>query len=213
MIHPAQFLRVHLHSVCSDDLGKIYMVTVKKVHTAPDETSVTLHSHEPNSNSNGKTSPNGDGSESHVLNGLNGSNGSDSQEIEFSNANASWTENMVERGRDLMSSEASGIATAAAIVVGAALIEIELIPGLVIGAGAVVLGKLFPEISIYARPIFKSIIKAGFSATHKIRQVVAETNEQVNDLVAEVKNEQHESSQHLSANETIKSPQVDLSTH
>ena len=101
-----------------------------------------------------------------------------------------WSENLIGRGKDLLSKDVSGVATAAAIVVGAALIEVELIPGLIIGAGAILLGKLFPEATHYVRPAIKGAVRAGFSATHKIREILAEANEQVNDLVAEVKNEQ-----------------------
>lgn len=99
---------------------------------------------------------------------------------------------LVARGKDLLSDEAGGVATAAAIVVGAALIEVKLIPGLIIGAGAILLGKLFPELSGYVRPVVKSAVRAGFSATQKIREVMAEASEQVHDLVAEVKKEQEQ---------------------
>ena len=186
------------------------MVTIKKVHAIPEENAIALHSHTSNGHATDSISVNSDGVSNHTL---DGKNGSDTQEIHFANSESSWTENMVEKGKDLISSEASGIATAAAIVVGAALIEIELIPGLVIGAGAVLLGKIFPEISGYARPIFKSFIKAGFSAAHKIRQVLAETNEQVNDLVAEVKSEQKDAVDNLHAQTHSESKKVDLSTH
>jgi hypothetical protein len=97
---------------------------------------------------------------------------------------------MIGRGKDLLSGEAGAIGTAAAIVVGAALIEVELIPGLIIGAGAILLGKLFPELSGYVRPMIKGVVRAGFSASQKAREVMAEASEQVQDLVAEVKQEQ-----------------------
>ncbi len=97
---------------------------------------------------------------------------------------------LVARGKALLSDEAGGVATAAAIVVGAALIEVELIPGLIIGAGAILLGKLFPEMGSYVRPMVKSAVRAGFSMSQKAREVMAEANEQVHDLVAEVKHEQ-----------------------
>jgi hypothetical protein len=96
---------------------------------------------------------------------------------------------LVARGKDLLATEAGGMATALAIGVGAALIEIELIPGLIIGAGAILLGKLFPEIGSYARPAVKGALRAGYSVTQKAREVMAEANEQVQDLVAEVKHE------------------------
>jgi hypothetical protein len=97
---------------------------------------------------------------------------------------------LVARGKDLVSGDAASVATAAAIVVGAALIEVELIPGLIIGAGAILLGKLFPEMGAYVRPAIKGALRAGFFMTQKTREVMAETSEQVHDLVAEVKHEQ-----------------------
>lgn len=118
---------------------------------------------------------------------------------------------LVARGKDLLSDEAGGVATAAAIVVGAALIEVELIPGLIIGAGAILLGKLFPEMSGYVRPVVKSVVRAGFSATQKIREVMAEASEQVHDLVAEVKKEQ-EQEQPQSAKQNQASSKVKAAT-
>lgn len=97
---------------------------------------------------------------------------------------------MLERGKDLLASEAGGVATAAAIVVGAALIEIELVPGLLIGAGAILMGKFFPQMGDYVRPVVKGAVRAGFAMTHKARAVISEANEQVQDLVAEVRHEQ-----------------------
>ena len=97
---------------------------------------------------------------------------------------------LIARGKDLVSGDNTSVVTAAAIVVGAALIEVELIPGLIIGAGAIVLGKLFPEFGDYVRPAVKGALRAGFVLTQKVQEVVAETSEQVHDLVAEVMHEQ-----------------------
>jgi hypothetical protein len=99
---------------------------------------------------------------------------------------------LMARGKDMVSGDAASVATAAAIVVGAALIEVELIPGLIIGAGAILLGKLFPEMGAYVRPAIKGAVRAGFFMTQKAREVMAETSEQVHDLVAEVKHEQEQ---------------------
>jgi hypothetical protein len=96
------------------------------------------------------------------------------------------------RGKDVLSAEVGGVATAAVIGIGAALIEVELIPGLIIGAGAILLGKMFPEIGSYARPMLKGVVRAGLSASQKLREVVAEANEEVHDLVAEVKHEREQ---------------------
>lgn len=99
---------------------------------------------------------------------------------------------LLARGKDLISGETGSVVTAAAIVVGAALIEVELIPGLIIGAGAILLGKIFPEIGSYVRPAIKGAVRAGFSMTQKAREVMAEASEQVHDLVAEVQHEQNQ---------------------
>jgi hypothetical protein len=105
-------------------------------------------------------------------------------------ANKARLSHLMARGKDMVGGDAASVATAAAIVVGAALIEVELIPGLIIGAGAILLGKLFPEMGAYVRPAIKGAVRAGFFMTQKAREVMAETSEQVHDLVAEVKHEQ-----------------------
>jgi hypothetical protein len=97
---------------------------------------------------------------------------------------------LLERGKDLVLGDTTSVVTVAAIVVGAALIEVELVPGLIIGAGAVLLGKLFSEIDAMVRPAIKGALGVGSSMTNMARQVMAETSEQVHDLVAEVKHEQ-----------------------
>lgn len=130
-----------------------------------------------------------------------------------SHTGSEWRDNLVERGKDLLSKEAGGVATAAAIVVGAALIEIELIPGLIIGAGAILLGKMFPDAASYVRPAIKGAVRAGFSATHKVREILAEANEQVNDLVAEVKNEQKQPLKQEHSSTKSEAAIHDLSTH
>ncbi len=99
-------------------------------------------------------------------------------------------DHLIGRGKDLVSGDATSVAAAAAIVVGAALIEVELIPGLIIGAGAILLGKLFPEMGGYVRPAIKGAVRAGFYMTQKAQELMAETSEQVHDLVAEVVHEQ-----------------------
>jgi hypothetical protein len=96
---------------------------------------------------------------------------------------------LLARGKDVLSAEVGGVATAAVIGIGAALIEVELLPGILIGAGAILLGKMFPEIGSLARPMLKGVVRAGLSASQKLREVVAEANEEVHDLVAEVKHE------------------------
>ena len=126
-----------------------------------------------------------------------------SQHAPEANAARSKAASLVARGKDLMAGDTGAVVTAAAVVVGAALIEVELIPGLLIGAGAILLGKFFPELGAYVRPAIKGAVRAGFSMTQKVREVVAETSEQVHDLVAEVK---HEQDMPLAEKKSAKSP-------
>lgn len=83
----------------------------------------------------------------------------------------------------------SKIATVAAIGIGAALIEAELIPGILIGIGAMLAPKLVPQLGSALRPLVKSVVKAGYSLAEKGREIAAETSEQIQDIVAEVKAE------------------------
>jgi hypothetical protein len=83
-------------------------------------------------------------------------------------------------------------AKAATIVVvgaGVALISAELLPGMIIGVAAAFL----PGIGGKLRPLFKSTVRAGYTAVRKTREMVAEATEQMHDMVAEARAE-HESS-------------------
>lgn len=97
---------------------------------------------------------------------------------------------------DNLADNVGSVATAATVVVGAALIEAELIPGLVIGAGAVLLGMMFPQLRHVVRPVLKTAVRAGMAFTDRAREVVAEAGEQVQDVVAEVQAEREHRSMH-----------------
>jgi hypothetical protein len=77
------------------------------------------------------------------------------------------------------------IATIAVIGVGAAIISVELIPGMLIGVAAAFLPGIGPKI----RPFMKSTIRAGYAAMKRTREMVAEASEQVQDVVSEARNE------------------------
>ncbi len=85
--------------------------------------------------------------------------------------------------------EGPSFLTAAAVGVGVALIEPELIPGMLIGAGAWLAPKLLPAIGGMLRPVMKGVVKAGYSATMAVREAVAEAGEQIDDMVAEARAE------------------------
>lgn len=81
------------------------------------------------------------------------------------------------------------IATVAVVGLGAALIEAELIPGILIGAAAMLMPNVFPKFGKALRPLVKQTVRAGYALAGRAREGVAELNEQMQDIVAEVKSE------------------------
>lgn len=84
---------------------------------------------------------------------------------------------------------ASKAATVAIIGLGIALIEVELIPGMLLGVAAVLAPTLFPKIGRAIRPLVKGAVRAGYAMAEKARETVAEAGEHLQDIVAEVKSE------------------------
>ncbi len=80
----------------------------------------------------------------------------------------------------------TAIATAGVIVIGAALIEVALIPGMIVGVAAALAPKYVPAISENLRPAFRSIVRGAYKFGRKAREAAAEAQEQVQDIVAEV---------------------------
>ncbi len=85
--------------------------------------------------------------------------------------------------------EGPSIATAALVGVGVAILEPEFIPGMLIGAGAVLAPKLVPALGGLLRPLVKGVVKAGYSATTAVREAAAQAREQIEDIVAEARHE------------------------
>jgi hypothetical protein len=75
------------------------------------------------------------------------------------------------------------VATVAVVGAGVALISAELIPGMLIGIAAACLPGIGPKL----RPLFRSTVRAGYSAVRKTREMMAEASEQVKDVVAEAR--------------------------
>jgi hypothetical protein len=92
------------------------------------------------------------------------------------------------QGNDVVST----VAIAGVIGVGAALIEASLIPGLIIGAAAVLAPKFVPEIGSRLRPLAKSTIRGAMKLTEKTREAFAEAHEHVQDIMAEARHEDQE---------------------
>jgi hypothetical protein len=95
------------------------------------------------------------------------------------------TGNMLER-------ETPNLATAALIGTGVAILEPELIPGVLIGVGATLAPRLFPAVGTLLRPVVKLVVKTGYELTSGVWELAAEVREQVEDIVAEAQAEREE---------------------
>ena len=86
-------------------------------------------------------------------------------------------------GDDLLVSAA----TVGIICVGAALFEAALIPGMVIGVAAMLAPKALPKLGTAVEPVFRGAVRGTYKLGQKARHIIAEAEEQVNDIVAEEK--------------------------
>lgn len=82
------------------------------------------------------------------------------------------------------------LATVAAVAVGVALIEVELIPGMLIGVAAMLAPKLLPGLGNSLRPLMKTAMRAGYATFEKTKEMIAEAGEQLQDVAAEARHEQ-----------------------
>src|SRR5438270_1519748 len=83
----------------------------------------------------------------------------------------------------------SKLATVAAVGLGVALIEAELIPGMLIGVGAMLAPNLLNRLGAGLRPLVKGAVRAGYTVVEKTKETIAEASEQYQDIIAEVKSE------------------------
>ena len=82
------------------------------------------------------------------------------------------------------------LATVAVVGLGVALIELELIPGMLIGVAAMMAPKLLPRLGNAMRPLVKSAMRAGYALAERTKETLAEAGEQLQDIGAEVRAEQ-----------------------
>jgi hypothetical protein len=87
----------------------------------------------------------------------------------------------------------SRLATVAVVGLGVALIEAELIPGMLIGIGAMLAPNLMSKLGTGLRPLLKSAVRAGYALAEKAKETVAEASEQYQDMMAEVHSERDRS--------------------
>lgn len=81
------------------------------------------------------------------------------------------------------------VAAVAVVAVGAALFEVALIPGIILGAAAVAAPKYLPKLSGALNPLFKSTVRGTYKLAQKSKEMFHEAREHVHDAVAEVKAE------------------------
>jgi hypothetical protein len=77
------------------------------------------------------------------------------------------------------------VATVAVVAVGAALFEAALLPGIAIGVAAVAAPKYLPKLAGALNPLFKSTVRGTYKFAQKSKEMFAEAQEQVHDIVAE----------------------------
>jgi len=77
------------------------------------------------------------------------------------------------------------VATVGVVAIGAAVFEAALLPGLALGVVAVAAPKFAPKLGATLAPMFKSTVRGVYKLGQKTKELVAETNEHVQDIVAE----------------------------
>jgi hypothetical protein len=80
-------------------------------------------------------------------------------------------------------------AVVGAVAVGAALFEAALIPGIMIGVGAMLIPKVLPSLSDTLKSGFRATVRGAYHVGNKASHVIAEAQEQIHDAVAEAKAE------------------------
>jgi len=94
-------------------------------------------------------------------------------------------------GGELENILGSRLATVAVVGLGVALIEVEWIPGMVIGIGAMLAPNLLKRLGAGLRPVLKGAVSAGYAFVEKTKETVAEASEGYQDIMAEVASEHH----------------------
>ena len=77
------------------------------------------------------------------------------------------------------------VLTVGVIGLAVALWEVALIPGMIIGAGAMLVPEILPKLADGAQPMFRWAVRGAYNTGKKARHAFAEAQEQVHDIVAE----------------------------
>jgi len=96
------------------------------------------------------------------------------------------------------------VAAVGVVGVGVAVLEAALLPGVVLGVAAVAAPKYLPRLGSAMTPLFRSAVRGVYMAGRKTREIVAEAQEQVNDIVAEIDSEDQHAAEADAHSETHK---------
>src|SRR5262249_54078901 len=77
-------------------------------------------------------------------------------------------------------------ATVGIVGLGVIAFEAALLPGLVLGVAAMLVPKCLPTVGAALNPLFRTTVRGAYVLGQKTREMVAEVQEQVHDIVAEV---------------------------
>lgn len=78
------------------------------------------------------------------------------------------------------------VATVGVVAAGVVLMEAALLPGMVLGVAAVAAPNMLPKFGSMMAPAFKSAVRGLYKVGRKTKELAAEAQEHVEDIVAEV---------------------------
>jgi hypothetical protein len=81
------------------------------------------------------------------------------------------------------------VATVGVVAIGVAVVEAELLPGVILGVAAMAVPKVAPKLGSALAPMFKHAVRGVYRLSQKTKELVAETHERVQDIVAEIEAE------------------------
>jgi len=96
------------------------------------------------------------------------------------------TETAMEAAGEDRSDMVATVATVAVVGVAAAAFEAALLPGIILGVAAVAVPQYLPKMGAALNPLFRSTVRGAYKISQKTREMMAEAQEQVHDIVAEV---------------------------
>jgi Protein of unknown function (DUF5132) len=95
-------------------------------------------------------------------------------------------DDLLEEKSDDQSVLVATAATVAVVGVGVAVFEAALLPGVVLGVAAMLVPKYLPQMGTALNPLLRSTVRGAYKVGQKTREMVAEAQEHVHDIVAEV---------------------------